>query len=137
MLICADDAYNSVIWSVADSATTIVATSMPVLRVFFQRAVNSAIETYQNSSGRGKSRNDPTATASTRAEVSLCQSSKRETDAIDVYSQESLEDHVGRDSKGYFGLEDLIVDEDTGRVSAATPESTMDAVEHRVPEWPL
>jgi hypothetical protein len=110
---------------------------MPVLRVFFQRAVNSAIETYQNSSGRGKSRNDPTATASTRAEVSLCQSSKRETDAIDVYSQESLEDHVGRDSKGYFGLEDLIVDEDTGRVSAATPESTMDAVEHRVPEWPL
>lgn len=110
---------------------------MPVLRVFFQKAVGSAIETYQNSSGRGKSCNDPTATASTRAEVSLRQSSKGGTGTVDTHSQDFLEDYAVRDSKGYLEQGDFIVDENTGRVSATIPDSLVDAVEHKLPQWPL
>lgn len=39
--------------------------------------------------------------------------------------------------KRYLELDDLIVDGDTGRVSAATPVSISEAKEQRVPQWPL
>ncbi|KAF3041283.1 hypothetical protein E8E12_002732 [Didymella heteroderae] len=135
------DAYNSVIWSAADTAMTIVATSMPVLRVFVTKAVNSAIETYQNSSSRSrnKSRMENSTAKSTGADISLRQSSKKTTDTLQSKNQDFLEDRVGQDSKGYLELEevDLVVDERTGRITAVTPDLAPDTVEHRKAEWPL
>jgi hypothetical protein len=111
---------------------TIVATSIPVLRVFFKQAVNLAIENYHNSSSKSRSKTGPSKPASTIAQVSLRRSSKRTTDTADDYSNESLEDVLGRVSKGHMELEDLVVDENTGRVTTSTPESTPNAAEHRV-----
>ncbi|RAR02644.1 hypothetical protein DDE83_008520 [Stemphylium lycopersici] len=51
----ADDAYNSVIWSVAEAAMTMVATSIPVLRVFVRRASNTAMENFRYNVAHGKS----------------------------------------------------------------------------------
>ena len=132
-----DDAYNSVIWSVADVAMTIVATSMPILRVFVTKAVNSAIETYHNSSSRSKSRSEPSRATSKGADVSLRQSCKRVTDTVETRSRDLLENRLAPDSKGYLELEDRVVDERTGRVTVATPESITDVTEHQVPEWLL
>ncbi|CAN9289709.1 unnamed protein product [Alternaria alternata] len=50
------EAYNSVIWSTAESAMTIVATSIPILRVFFKQAVSQAMSNYHNSTSRSKSK---------------------------------------------------------------------------------
>jgi hypothetical protein len=52
-------------------------------------------------------------------------------------SKESLVDVLGGRSKGYVELEDLVVDENTGRVTALTPESVPDSKEHKVSQWPL
>jgi hypothetical protein len=137
---CLDDAYNTVIWSIAETAMTIVATSIPVLRVFFKQAVNSAIESYQNSSGVSKARGNPANTASTAAQVSLRRLSKRTTNdtMLENCSKESLVDGSGSgSSKGYPELEELVVDEHTGRVTVATPESIPDPSEQKVLQWPL
>jgi hypothetical protein len=118
---------------------TIVATSIPVLRVFFKHAVNSVIETYQNSSGRNRTRNNTSNTASTVAQVSLRSSSKLSMGTNSVAekgSKESIMDSRRR-SKGYLGLDDLVVDEHTGCVIVATPESVSDPTEQKVPQWPL
>jgi cation transport regulator ChaB len=118
---------------------TIVATSIPVLRVFFKHAVNSAIETYQNSSGRNRTRNNTSNTASTVAQVSLRRSSKlsMETNSVvEKGSKESIIDNRRR-SKGYLELDDVVIDERTGRVTVATPESVSDPTEQKVPQWPL
>jgi hypothetical protein len=118
---------------------TIVATSMPVLRVIVTKAVSSAIETYQHSS-RNKSRNDNSTTRSKGGNLSsLRQSSKKTTDTLQSSTQDFLDDRVGKDSKGYLELEemDLVVDERTGRITAATPKSMPDAAEHKVTGWPL
>jgi hypothetical protein len=90
---------------------TIVATSIPVLRVFFKQAVNSAIETYHNSSSRSKSRNN--------------------------YSGGSFSDVIGKGGKSYLELEDLVIDEETGRVTALTPEPLPDGRECHTPHQPL
>jgi hypothetical protein len=131
------DAYNHVIWSVADTAMTIVATSIPVLRVFFKQAVNSAIENYHNSSDQSKANTSPSNPVNTIGQVSLRRSSKRTTNTADSLSKESLVDVLGGRSKGYVELEDLVVDENTGRVTALTPESVPDSKEHKVSQWPL
>lgn len=108
---------------------TIVATSMPVLRVVVTKAVNSAIFTYQNSSSRSRnqSRMEKSTAKSTGAEISLRPSSK------------NLDNRVGQDSKGYLELDemDLVVDERTGRITAATPDSVADVVERKKADWPL
>ncbi|CAN9233861.1 unnamed protein product, partial [Alternaria alternata] len=49
------DAYNSVIWSVAEASMTMVATSIPVLRVFVRRVTNSAMENFRYNVAHGKS----------------------------------------------------------------------------------
>lgn len=108
---------------------TIVATSMPVLRVFVHRAVTSAIDTYNSS--RDKSRNGTSRAASTGADVSFRQSqksSKRNTESVDT---------ISRGSKGYLELEELVVDETTGRVTVLTPESIPDSIEQKEASWPL
>ncbi|KAF2997634.1 hypothetical protein E8E13_004741 [Curvularia kusanoi] len=124
------EAYKSVIWSAADSSMTIVAVSMPVLRVFVQRAVTSAIDTYNNSS-RDKSRIENSRATATGADVTLRQSNKssnRTSNSVEMLS---------RGSKGYLELEDLVVDETTGRVTVLTSEALPDTPEQKTSQWPL
>ncbi|KAF3043621.1 hypothetical protein E8E11_008898 [Didymella keratinophila] len=87
-------AYNSIIWSAADTSMTIVATSMPVLRVVVTKAVSSAIETYHNSSGRSRnqSRMEKSTAKSTGVNISLRQSNKKATDTLRWSSQDFLDD---------------------------------------------
>jgi hypothetical protein len=115
---------------------TIVATSIPVLRVFFKQAVSSAIETYHNSSSRSKSRNNPSSALST-ANVSLQRSSKRRTGTADNYSGGSFSDALGKGGKSYMELEDLVVDEETGHVTALTSEPLPNERECHTPNQPL
>jgi hypothetical protein len=109
----------------------IVATSIPVLRVVLKGVVNTAIEGY-NTSGRSKSRTNSSQVLSSGG---WKQSSKRPAElSVTLCGDVSLMKSHG---KGYLELDDLIVDEDTGRVSAATPVSISEAKEQRVPQWPL
>jgi hypothetical protein len=105
---------------------TIVATSIPVLHVFFKQAVNSAIETYQKSSARSKTRTNLDSAAGTLAHVSLTRSSNQATTISESFSRESAVDVLRRGSQNYVKLDDLMVDEKTGRVTAATSESKSD-----------
>jgi hypothetical protein len=120
---------------------TIVATSIPVLRVFLKQAVTSVIESYNNSSGRsGNSRINPDNTASTFADVSKRRMSKRRTDTnltgFTNISKESLVETDRSTSKGYLELDDLTGSESIRRAPTATPES-MNPTEHHVSQWPL
>lgn len=112
------DAYNSVIWSAAETALTIFATSMPVLRVFFKQAVNSAIETIRNPSSRNKSRDAPLNTQSTGMKSSLPQSSSRTNGTIDTIIRDSEEAPLARVSKDCLEMGEIVVDEKTGRVTS-------------------
>jgi hypothetical protein len=129
---------------------TVVATSIPVLRVFFKHAVQSAIETYQNSSSRSKSRTSPSIAPSTvnaslqrsakRMSVVVAgkhTSSKRRTGAADNYSGGSISDVLGRGSKGYLEMDDLVIDEETGRVTASTTKSLSEGGESYTPHQPV
>jgi hypothetical protein len=84
---------------------TSVATSIPVLRVFFNQAVNSAIETYHNSSTRSRTKTMPPSPGDTLAQMSV----------------------LRRGSQNYVKLGDLMVDEKTGRVTTANPDLKADA----------
>ncbi|KAI4643034.1 hypothetical protein J4E93_007103 [Alternaria ventricosa] len=146
-------AYKSVIWSTADTAMTVVATSIPVLRVFFKQAVNTAISHYHNSTNRsGKSKStgtgstpsNPSNNASTLANHSARRLNKNTSRTLGNTSTDSLfkdDDDLERGPKeGYIELDDLIVDEKTGRVSAATPESlpeSMSRAHLHGDNWPL
>jgi len=80
----------------------------------------------------------PTA-KSTGADISLRQSNKKTTDTFRSSNQDFLDDRIGQDSKGYLELDeiDLVVDERTGRITVATPDSVADTVERKKAEWPL
>jgi hypothetical protein len=65
------------------------------------------------------------------------ESSKRTTDLSENLGGEALKDVFKRGSKSYVELDDLVVDEKTGRVTASTPESLGDVPEHHVPDWPV
>jgi hypothetical protein len=114
---------------------------MPVLRVVVTKAVNSAIDTYQNSSSRSRNRSrmDNSIAKSTGADISLRQSSKKTTDTLQSSNQEFLDNRVGQNSKGYLELDeiDLVVDERTGRITVATADSVADTVERKKADWPL
>ncbi|RYO65651.1 hypothetical protein AA0116_g2385 [Alternaria tenuissima] len=145
------EAYNSVIWSTAESAMTIVATSIPILRVFFKQAVSQAMSNYHNSTSRSKSKStasgsnpsQPSNNASTLANDTR-RLSKKITRITGHTSTDSLfrdDDIENQDRKeGYIELDDLVVDEKTGRVTALTPDSLPDSIT-RAPihaeDWPL
>jgi hypothetical protein len=100
---------------------TIVATSIPVLRVFFKQAVNTAVSNYYNSSSQSKSKSTTSRTTPSHPDslVADVESGTRE---------------------GHFELDDLVVDEKTGRVTARTPDSFPDSMScaHRhEQDWPL
>ena len=70
--------------------------------------------------------------------MSTLQSSKKTPD-ISI-SGESVKEVFGRGSRRsehYVELDDLTVDEETGRVTASSPESLQDHAERRVPNWPV
>jgi hypothetical protein len=113
----------------------IVATSIPVLRVVFKHAFNSAIEGYTGHS-KSKSRSHSSNAASSGNRMSSRQLSKK-TSEISV-SGESVKEVFGRGSRGsenYVELDDLVVDDETGRVTASSPESPPDHAERYVPKW--
>ena len=127
-----DAAYNSVIWSAAESAMTIVATSIPILRVFFKTRIQEVITSYQNSSSRSKSRTNATGSnptqashnASALARESQRRSRRNTTHTLEHNSTDSLVVDLERGSKeGHIELDDLVVDEKIRRVAALTPES--------------
>ncbi|EUC48301.1 hypothetical protein COCMIDRAFT_87632 [Bipolaris oryzae ATCC 44560] len=138
------ESYKSIIWAVAECSMAIVATSIPVLRVVFKRAFNSAIEGYTGSSrskSRSKSRSYPSNAASSGNRMSTRQSSKKMPDImVSRECGESVEEVFGRGSnrsKNYVELDDLAVDEESGRVTASSPESLPDHAERHIPNWPV
>jgi hypothetical protein len=146
----ADEAYNSVIWSTADTAMTIVATSIPVLRVFFKQAVNTAVSNYYNSSRQSKSKSTTSRTtpshppnnAGSRAHDSSARRlNKNATSTLENTSTDSLVADVESGTReGHFELDDLVVDEKTGRVTARTPDffpESMSCAHRHEQDWPL
>jgi hypothetical protein len=106
---------------------TIVATSIPVLRVFFKQAVNTALSNYHNSSSRSKSKSTTASNpGSTVPRDHARRASKTGTHGGEHTSSstESLVEDLERGHKREeFELEDLVVDEKTGRVTMKTPDS--------------
>jgi hypothetical protein len=111
----------------------IVATSIPVLRVVFKQALNSAIDGYTGHSKASKSRSNPSNAASSQNRMSTRRFSKKSPDVS--ISGESGKEVFG--SQNYVELDDLVVDEETGRVTASSPDSLPDASERHVPNWPV
>jgi hypothetical protein len=134
---------------------TIVATSIPVLRVFFRQAVNSAISTYQNSSREGRYRsnastNQANASNSTTSKLghkknlksltndaTLASSSKRRSNAVITgdASQESLVDPYDKAQEAY-NMDNLVVDEETGRVTMVIPDRLTPSIEEGTQQRP-
>jgi hypothetical protein len=140
LLTGTDESYNAIIWAVAECSMAIVATSIPVLRVVLKHAVNSALEGYTGSSrskSRSKSRSYPSKATSSGNRMSTRQSSKKTPDiTVSGECGDSVKEVFGRGSQGnYVELDDLAVDEETGRVTASSPESLPDHAERHVPEW--
>jgi hypothetical protein len=135
LLTFTDESYKSIIWAVAECAMTIVATSIPVLRVVFKQALNSAIAGYTGQSKASKSRSNPSNTASLQNRMSTRQLSKKTPD-ISV-SGESMKDVFGGGSQHYVELDDLVVDEATGRITSSSPDARPDSSERHVPNWPV
>jgi len=134
------ESYNAIIWAVAECSMAIVATSIPVLRVVLKHAVNSALEGYTGSSrtkSRTKSRSYPSKATSSGNPMSTRQSSKKTPDiTVSGECGDSVKEVFGRGSQGnYVQLDDLAVDEETGRITASSPESLPDHAERHVPNW--
>jgi hypothetical protein len=117
---------------------TIVATSMPVLRVFFKQAVNTAISNYHNSSSHRKSKSTASNPGSTVPRDHARRASKTGTHGEQqTSSTESLMEDLERGHKREeIELEELVVDEKTGRVTAKMPNSMPNVVK-RDGAWPL
>ncbi|KAF3032715.1 hypothetical protein E8E12_002246 [Didymella heteroderae] len=128
------ESYKAIIWAVAECAMTIVATSIPVLRVVFKQAFNSAIAGYTGQSKASKSRTNPSNAASLQNRMSTRQFSKKTPD-ISV-SGESTKDVFGSGSQHYVELDDMVVD-DQGRVTSSSPDARPDSSERHVPNWPV
>lgn len=125
-----DDAVASVLWSMAETAMTIVATSIPVLRVFFKRAVNTARD-YYSTSDRTKKTNQGNA-ASMLAHGSGMRTIRKTTHVDQSFSSNnSMADVLRRGSKTYVELDDLAVGEKTSRVTASIPESVPESTDQK------
>jgi hypothetical protein len=114
----------------------VVATSIPVLRVIFKQAFNSAVEGY-NSSGRSKGTKskNPSTIGSSRDRAAARQSSKKTTDTS--ASEETVKDVFGR-PRDYIELDDIAVEEESkGGGTASITESLPDAPERHAPNWPV
>lgn len=135
-LTCTVESYKAIIWAVAECSMTIVAISIPVLRVVFKQAFNSAVAGYtSHSTGKeGKSRTNTSNAATLQNRMSTLQFSKKTPD-ISV-SGESAKEAFGSGSQHYVELDDLAVD-DQGRVTSSSPDARPDSSERHVPNWPV
>jgi hypothetical protein len=133
LLTFIDESYKSIIWAVAECAMTIVAISIPVLRVVFKQAFNTAMAGYTSGQSKGsKSRTNPSNVASLSNRMSTRQFSKKTPD-ISV-SGESGKDVFGPGAQHYVELDDLVVDERTKRVtSSLSDDAHPDSSERHVP----
>lgn len=139
-LTFADESYKSIIWAVAECAMTIVATSIPVLRVLFKQALTTAIAGYtsQSKGSKGsKSRTIPSNVANSQNRKSGLQFSKKTPD-ISV-SGDSSKDAFGSGSQHYVELDDLVVDNEKNRKtsSSLSADARPESVERHVPKSPL
>lgn len=134
LLIFTVESYNAIIWASAECSMTIVATSIPVLRVVLKKAVSSAITGYTNQSKSSRSRTDPSNNASSHNRISTRQFSKRTLDVS--VSGGSAKEVFGRGSKHYVELDDLGVD-DQGRLTSSSPDARPDSSERHVPTCPV
>lgn len=66
-----DDAVDTVVWSATESAATIIAASIPVLRKFLKDKITSAVTYVQGSTGRSKRSEQRTADQSKGARKSI------------------------------------------------------------------
>jgi hypothetical protein len=105
----------------------IVATSIPVLRVVFKQAFNSAITGYTGHSKSSKSRSNPSNPASVANRMSSRQISKKTEILV---SGESSKDVFGKQQ--YVEMDDLEIDEH-GRVTSSSSEVRPDSSEHHEP----
>ena len=128
------ESYKAIIWAVAECAMTIVATSIPVLRVVLKQAFNSAIAGYTGQSKPSKSRTNPSNTVSLQNPMSIRQFSKN-TSGI-LASGESAKEVFGSGSQHYVELDDLVVD-DKGRVTSSSRDARPDPSRHHAPNWPV
>jgi hypothetical protein len=113
---------------------TIVAISIPVLRVVFKQAFNSAIAGYTSQSKASKSRTDPSNVASLQNRISTRQFNKKTSDMS--VSGESANNVFGSESQHYVELEDLVVN-DQGRAMSSYPDAQLDSYKRHVPNWPV
>lgn len=134
LLTFAVESYKAIIWAVAECSMTIVATSIPVLRVVFTQALSSAIAGYSDQGKTSKSRTNPSNAASIQNRMSTLQFSKKTPD-ISV-SGDSAKDAFGGGSQHYVELDDVVVD-DQGRVISSSPDARPDSSERHVPNWPV
>lgn len=111
----------------------IVATSIPVLRVVFKHALDSAIAGYTGQSKGSKSRTTPSNAATLQNRASTLQFSKKTLNTS--VSGDSVKDVFGRESQHYVELDDLVVDEQTRRVTSTSPDARPDSSERHVPNW--
>lgn len=128
------ESYNAIIWAVAECAMTIVATSIPVLRVVLTQAFNSAVAGYTGQSNTSKTRTNPSNIASIHNRLSTRQFSKKTPD-ISI-SGDSAKEVFGGGSQHYVELDDLAVD-DQGRVISSPPDARPDSSERHVPNYPI
>lgn len=96
-----DDATKSVIWSAAESAMTIVATSIPVLRAFINKKIGSAISYIRSSSNRSTNASVMQSRANTNVRLSTI-ISKKETSRNMSRANTST-----RNSKNWITLDDI------------------------------
>ncbi|KAG9196974.1 hypothetical protein G6514_002716 [Epicoccum nigrum] len=121
------ESYKAIIWAVAECSMCIVATSIPVLRVVFKQAINSAFTGYTGQSKSSKSRSNPSNPASLANRMSSRQISKKTEILV---SGESTKDVFG--SQHYVEMDDLEIDEH-GRVTSSSPDARPDSAERVVP----
>lgn len=112
---------------------TIVATSIPVLRVVFKQALNSAIAGYAGRSKASRSRTTPSNTGTLQDRVSNLQFGKK-TPEIST-SGDSVKDMLARGSQHDLEMDDMVVDKQTRRVTSPSPDGRPDSSEHQVPSW--
>lgn len=134
LLTSAVESYKAIIWAVAECSMTIVAISIPVLRVVFKQAFNSAIAGYTGHSKASKSRTDPSNAASLQNRTSIRQYSKKTQDMS--VSGESAQNVFGSGTRHYVELDDLAVD-DQERAMSSSPDAQPDSSERHVPNCPV
>lgn len=157
LLTKADDTYKSLIWSVAESSMTMVATSIPVLRVFFQRTIKSVTgqssqynssNQYSQSCSRKGCSNFAKSSSGLSSKCLDCSRTPRpsnsgsahltKTGAVDCISEEELMAENESRRERNIEMDNLVIEDGRGRASARTPESFPSPEGNQKMEpWPL